>query len=117
MDVCRYNEIKQLIKQDYENFISENSIIKFTFSGATSRILNEFAAMIESNEFEKIMIYTQLTLWGLEHGELRDDIRNIITNIITQESLSKFVEESNPSDFEDIKMDIEKVNVLLNNKI
>jgi hypothetical protein len=69
MDICRYQELKQLIKQDYENFISENSIVRFTFSGATSRILKEFFVIIDSSEIEKIMIYTQLALWGLKYNE------------------------------------------------
>lgn len=116
MDICRYEEIKQLINQDYNNFISENSVLKFTFSGATSRLLNEFSYMIGTSEIEKIMIYTQLALWGIKYGELREEICEEVTNIILTNRLSNFEGKVEPSDFEDIKTDLEKIKFQLDVK-
>lgn len=113
MDICRYKEYKQVIKQDFINFLADNSKFRFTLPEIIAKIIDDFAIAIETSEIEKIMIYTQLALHCIEKGNLLDNICKEIILIINQNSLAKFEGIIDFADFEEIKKYLGKIKAQL----
>jgi len=65
--------------------------------------------MIETNEADKIMLYTQIALNCIELGELNDKVKNEILGIVDNNRLELYKEEIAPEDFERIKQDLQEV--------
>lgn len=114
MDICRYEEYKQIIKQDFMNFFADNSKFRFTLPELVAKTIDDFAIAIETSEIEKIMIYAQLALHCIEKGNLLDNICKEITLIINQNSLATFEGKIDSADFEEIKKDLGKIKAHLN---
>lgn len=52
MDSYNYNEIKRIVKQDFDKYKSKNHIYNTTISGLIGRILEDV-----TDEIEEIMLY------------------------------------------------------------
>ena len=104
MERFSYDEMKQDIHSDYERYMDGG--YKFSFNGATSKILDDFRRVINSNEVESIMIYIVLAQEGIEHGELCPQIRDEVQKIINKSEIARFEEELSSEEYNQINHDL-----------
>ncbi|MEK8214016.1 hypothetical protein [Paenibacillus sp. FSL L8-0463] len=81
-----YDKVIKYGTQGFEKYLSEG----FTVNQATSRSIVEFE--IQTDDFQDVewILYLILAKLGIEHGDLRDDIKSQAMDIIHSNKLVKF---------------------------
>ncbi|GLQ70774.1 Imm3 family immunity protein [Vibrio penaeicida] len=85
MDKWTYEELQEFIREDIEEFLNDGLNIR----QATSRVQVEYAKAIQSSDLEKLIIFMVLCKEGVEHGFLRDDIKEDTLNLLEQINLEQ----------------------------
>lgn len=82
-----YDKVIKYVSQGFERYIREDGL---TISQATSRTIVELEIQTDDYEDVEWTMYLMLAKLGIEHGELRDDIKNIAIDIINSNKLINY---------------------------
>ncbi|OYD07745.1 Imm3 family immunity protein [Paludifilum halophilum] len=112
MERWSYEEITQYIRDDFSEFLMDDLNVK----QATSRVQVEYQNIIEESSVEKLFIYIVLAKLGLEHGTLRDDIKEEVLKMITEEKLLKIKDDLTPNEYKNLMKDTHDLLSLINSR-
>jgi len=106
-----HDKVINYVTQGFEKFLSEG----LTVSQATSRSIVDFE--IQTDDFEDVewTLYLVLAKLGIEHGDLRDDIKVQAMNIIHSNKLVEFWKNDglDNKELEDRVLFVEEIRSLL----
>lgn len=100
-----YEELKQNIDEDIEEFMADG----LNFLQATARVQVEYQRITDKSPLEKLIIYMMLLKNGIEKGSVREDIREVVSALVSTGELSRFKEELTEEEFEAFEKDLSEV--------
>jgi uncharacterized membrane protein YheB (UPF0754 family) len=109
MNRWSYCELAQYIYEDFNEFLSDGLNVRQVIS----RIQVEYYKIMEESPIERLMIYILLAKLEIEHGFLREDIREEVLRMINDNRLSKFSNELETSELKKLKEDIDELLIKL----
>lgn len=105
MEKWSYEDLTQYINNDVNEFMSEGLNIR----QATSRVQVEYQRVIQDEPLDKLIIYMMLSKLGIEHGFLRDDIRDETLIMVKLNEQSNYSDALSPKELEAFKKDVKEL--------
>ena len=105
-----YKENIDFIDSNYESFImtfKNNKDSINPFKETTYFIIEEIDTTIKNSLSQKLMLFTILSMKGIENNELVPEVESLIKELIQNNTLEQVKSEISQEDYELIKKDIE----------
>lgn len=109
MDKWSYEELKEFIREDVEEFMRDGLDIR----QASSRVQVEYAKSIEGSDLEKLVIYMVLCEEGVRHGFLRDDIKEQTLRLLERNYLKQCDKQLGDEERPKLRADMDRISILL----
>lgn len=100
-----YDELKQNIEEDIEEFMADG----LNFLQATARVQVEYQRITDKSPLEKLIIYMMLLKLGIEKEIVREDIRDETLALVAAGDLSRFNGDLTDEEFKAFGKDISEV--------
>lgn len=102
MEIWNYSETNEYVLENFNQSLS----LGLNVNQSIERALYEFETVINESETEKLMIYLALVKLGIDHSDLRTDIRDELLTMLGNDILTKTKGEVDKVHLEAIIKDI-----------